>query len=490
MSKWGTLAAVVLGIFMLLLDVTIVTVALPYLRQDFGASVGDVQWVVDAYALSLAALLLTAGSVADAIGRRKVFATGVIAFVAGSVLCGAATSATFLSLARAAQGVGGAIMFATSLALLSNAYEGKDRGTAFGVFGAATGVALALGPLLGGAIVSALSWRWIFFLNVPVGAVALVITLSRVQESREANPWPVDLPGLLTFSAGLTGVVFGLIRAGSQGWGATQVVAALVAGGVLLAAFVAVEMARARPMLDLSLLRRPAFLGATTSAIGISAAVSSLYPLLSLYFQSAHGYSAMQVGLRFLPLTLAIFVAAGPAGKLSNTIAPRWLIGPGFALSGVGLLLLRGLDGSSPWTDLLPGLIVIGLGSGLISVPLASLAVAVVEPARAGMASGISATARQVGVAGGVAVFGTLYGNRVDDLRASGPAAAGAGALSHVALIAAIIAFVAAVLAFLLIDAAPESTEAGHEPPASQDLDLEQATASSVVIASPRPEPG
>src|SRR6478736_4127461 len=223
-SKWWTLVAVCTGVFMLLLDITIVNVALPDIQRDLDASLSDLQWVIDAYALTLAALLLTAGSLADRYGRRLLFAIGIVVFTLGSLLCGLSTGATFLALARAGQGVGGAIMFATGLALLSGAFHGRDRGTAFGVFGATTGVAVAIGPVLGGALTSGLSWRWIFFVNVPICLVALAVSLTRVVESKDPHAGRPDWIGFATFSIALGALVYGLIEAGKIGWGETRVI--------------------------------------------------------------------------------------------------------------------------------------------------------------------------------------------------------------------------------------------------------------------------
>src|SRR5215475_65733 len=250
--KWWTLVAVAVGVFMLLLDITIVNVALPDIQKSLDASLADLQWVIDAYALTLAALLLTAGSLADMYGRRKVFAIGIVVFTAGSLLCGLAGSPLFLTLARAFQGVGGAIIFAPRFALISNAFQAGDRGTAFGVFGAVTGVAVAVGPVIGGALVSGFSWRWIFLVNIPVGVVALAITLREVEESRNPHARRVDVVGLLTFSAGLAALVYGLIRSNEDGWGSTTVITSLVAAAVLLVAFGFAEVMQREPMLDLS----------------------------------------------------------------------------------------------------------------------------------------------------------------------------------------------------------------------------------------------
>jgi EmrB/QacA subfamily drug resistance transporter len=446
--KWWTLVAVCTGVFMLLLDVTIVNVALPDIQQSLGASLADLQWVVDAYALSLAALLLTAGSIADRVGRRVVFATGIVVFTAGSLLCGVAGDPTFLALARAAQGVGGAIMFATSLALLTTAFHGRDRGTAFGIFGAITGVAVAVGPVLGGAITSGLTWRWIFFVNIPIGVGALFATLLRVDESRDPRPRRIDYAGFTTFSAGLASLVYGLIRSNGDGWGSTTVVGALAVAAMLLAAFVVVERVQREPMFDLSLVKVPTFVGGLTSAFGISASLFSLLTYLVLYIQNLLGYSAIEAGVRFLPLTGAIFLTAGIAGRLSARVPTRLLIGPGFVLIGIGLLLMHGLTPQSDWTALLAGMIVAGVGAGLVNVPLATTAVAVVEPARAGMASGVNSTFRQVGIATGIAALGAIFSHSIG---AAATPQAFVDGLNDILVVGAAVAFASAVAALTLI---------------------------------------
>src|SRR4051795_6222813 len=336
--KWWTLTAVSGGIFMLLLDITIVNVALPDIQRDLGASLSDLQWVIDAYALTLAALLLTAGSLADLLGRRRLFAIGIAIFTAGSLLCGLATDPLFLSLARAFQGIGGAIMFATALALIAQAFRGRERGTAFGVFGAVTGIAVAVGPVLGGVITRGLSWRWIFFVNLPIGAAALAVTLLRVEESRAPGARRPDWAGFATFSVALAALVFGLIRSQPDGWDSVQVAGSLIAAVVLLVVFVVIELRSAQPMFDLGLLRVPTFTGGLIAAWAISASIFSLLTFLVLYLQNVLGYSALQAGLRFLPLTGAIFLTAGVAGRLTGRVPIRWLIGPGFVLVGAGLL--------------------------------------------------------------------------------------------------------------------------------------------------------
>ena len=411
--KWWTLGAVCAGVFMLLLDITIVNVALPDIERGFHASLSDLQWVIDAYALTLAAFLLTAGSLADLYGRRALFAIGITIFTLGSLACGLSSSSLFLVVARGAQGVGGAIMFATSLALLAQAFQGRDRGIAFGAFGAITGVAIAVGPVLGGALTSGVSWRWIFYVNIPIGALALLVTLVRVDESRDPSAKQPDWIGFATFSVGLAALVFGLIHANGDGWGSSTVVGSLAVAAILLCAFLVAELLQSAPMLDLGLLRVPTFNGGLIAAWAISASIFSALTFLVLYLQNILGLSAVDTGIRFLPLTGAIFLVAGIAGRLTGRVPRRLLIGPGFLLVGGGMLLMRGLTPASGWTHLLPGMILAGVGAGLVNVPLVSTAVGVVEPARAGMASGINSTLRQVGVATGVAALGSLFASQV-----------------------------------------------------------------------------
>ncbi len=502
-TKWWTLIAVCTGVFMLLLDITIVNVALPDIQVQLGATLSDLQWVIDAYALSLASLLLTAGSLADLYGRRRVFVIGVVLFTLGSAACGLAQDITLLTLSRAFQGIGGAAMFATALALLASAFRGKDRGVAFGVFGATTGVAVAIGPVLGGVLTSGLSWRWIFFVNIPICLLAIAVAVLKVEESRDPRAGRPDWFGFVSFSLALGALVYGLIEAGQTSWGETKVVACLVASAVLLVVFLVSQVLQRSPMFDLGLLRKPTFTGGLIAAFGVSASVFSLLTFLVIYVQNVLDYSAVGTGVRFLFLSGASFVAAAVAGRLTEHVPVKWLIGPGFLVLGVGLLLILGIQDDSSWTHLIPGLTVAGVGIGLINPPLASTAVGVVAPARSGMASGVNSTFRQVGVATGIAALGSIFSHQVanaampalqgkvpsaalDGLTAtlsggqvsaasegarqmasqSGGAAAGqqafdlvnavgtsavVDALNHITLIAAVVAFVAGALCLVLI---------------------------------------
>jgi EmrB/QacA subfamily drug resistance transporter len=321
-----------------------------------------------------------------------------------------------LQLSRALQGIGGAVMFAVSLALLADAFRGKDRGVAFGVWGAITGLAVAIGPLLGGALTTGLSWRWIFFVNLPIGLLSIGITLTKVAESRAPHARRPDWAGFVLFAAALGSLIYALIESNEKSFGAGRVIGCFIAAAVLLVAFVVVEARGSHPMFDLKLFRLPTFSGGAVAAFGISATIFSMLLYLTLYLQDVLGYDALGTGLRLLVLSGGILVTATLAGRLTSHIPVRLLIGPGLMIVGVSLLLMRGLTASSGWTHLIPGMIVGGIGVGLINPPLASTAVGVVRHDRAGMASGINSTFRQVGIATGIALLGTLFSNRVTEV--------------------------------------------------------------------------
>jgi EmrB/QacA subfamily drug resistance transporter len=411
--KWWTLVTVCIGTFMLLLDITIVNVALPKIQSGLHSSFVDLQWVIDAYALTLAALLLTSGSLADLLGRRRIFTIGLVLFSGASLLCGVAQSPVMLDLSRGVQGIGGAMMFATSLALLGQAYRGRERGVAFGIWGAVTGAAVSIGPVVGGALTDALSWRWIFLVNVPIGALALFLTLSNVEESRAPQGARLDFPGFLTFSASLAALVLGLIESSQKGWGSALVEGCLIASVVLIIAFVVVELRQRAPMLDLSLFRRPAFDGASLVAFSLSGSLFAMFLYITLYLQDLLGLSPLQAGLRLISLSGLILITSFVAGRLTTVVPVRLLMGAGLALVGLSLLLMRGLTPASQWTHLLPGFLVGGVGVGLINPPLASTAIAVVPPRQAGMASGINSTFRQVGIATGIAALGSIFTSQI-----------------------------------------------------------------------------
>jgi EmrB/QacA subfamily drug resistance transporter len=369
--------------------------------------------VVDAYALTLAATMLNAGSLGDLLGRKRVFLVGIALFTISSAFCGAATTPLWLIVARGAQGIGGAAMFAGSLAIISQEFHGRERGTAFGIWGATVGLAVAIGPLVGGALTTYVGWRWIFFVNIPIGVACVVGGVRELRETRDEEHGGFDLAGLLTLTAGLFALVLGLFRGNDWGWSSGRVVGLFVAAAVLLVAFAFVELRQASPMFDFHLFRVPTFTGAQITAFAMSSCMFAQFLFIPLYIENVLGYSAVATGVRFLPLSLVSFVVAPIAGRLSTRVPVRLLLSGGLATIGVALLLMWGVELDSDWTTLLAGFIVGGIGVGLVNAPLASTAVSVVEQRRAGMASGINNTFRQVGIATGIAALGAIFQSRI-----------------------------------------------------------------------------
>jgi EmrB/QacA subfamily drug resistance transporter len=369
--------------------------------------------VVDAYALTLATFTLTAGAVADLYGRKRVFVIGIVVFTASSAACGASFDPLFLILARAVQGVGGAIMFATALALLSQEFHGRERGTAFGIWGATIGAAVAIGPLAGGVLTSWLSWRWIFFVNIPIGIGAVVLSLRSLHESSDPEHSRLDPVGLVTLTGGLFCLILALIEGNKQGWSSALILGLFAAAAVLLAAFVVAQAVQDTSMVDLSLFRRPAFVGAQTTAFAISSSMFSMFLYLVLYLQNVLGLSPLQTGVRFLPLSLVSFLAAPLAGRLTAHVPIRALLGFGLALNALSMWLMSRVSVTSTWTVLLPGFVIAGVGIGFVNAPLATTAVSTVRRERAGMASGINNTFRQLGIATGIAALGAAFQSRI-----------------------------------------------------------------------------
>jgi EmrB/QacA subfamily drug resistance transporter len=463
--RW-TLVAVCTTTFMLLLDITIVNVALPSIQRSLDAGLTGLEWVVDAYALTLAALILTAGALSDRYGRRLLFTVGVIIFTLSSLACGLAWNIAALDIARAVQGIGGAALFATSLALIGHEYRGRELGGAIAIWGATIGAAVASGPLVGGIITDLLGWRWVFFVNVPVGAFALFVALTRMRESRDERAVRTDLWGLLSFSAGLFLIVFGLLRGNSSGWSSALILGSLIGGAAVLVLFVVIEEMQERPMLDITLFRSPAFDGVSIATFCIGAGMFAQFPYLSIYLQDVLGYGPLGAGLRFLPLTVFVFAVPLAMRRFAPGASLRVVLSAGMALIAVALLLMHGLDTNSSWTALLAGLIVAGIGIGLANPAIAAAALRVVDPERTGMASGFNNACRLTGVAVGVAALGAVLERRAADSLASslGPhgralgqavastgvrAAGGRPAVVH----AASIAFVSGLNAVLLVGA-------------------------------------
>src|SRR4249919_1736232 len=428
--KWWTLGAVCVATFMLLLDITVVNTALPAIQRDLGGSFTDLQWVIDAYALSLAALVLTAGSLADRLGRRRVFAIGLGIFSVASLLCGLSPDPTFLNVARGLQGIGGAVVFASFNELVAQEFpSGPERGMAMGIYGATIGIAVAIGPLVGGLLTDGFGWESVFLINVPIGLAAIGVTYWKLAESRDPNATRIDWGGLLTFSSALFVLVLALVRGNDEGWGSTLIVSLFAAAAVLMAAFVAIERRVEQPMLPLGFFRRRAFTGVQLAAFAVSGSMFALFLYLTLYLQSFLGYSPIEAGLRYLPITVASFIVAPLSGMALAKVQARYLMSAGLAATGVGLLLMGGLNMHSEWTALLVGFIVSGVGVGLLNPVIADVALSVVPKERSGMAAGINDTFREVGVAVGVAVWGAIFigrgADKFRDLTAGTPVASG-----------------------------------------------------------------
>lgn len=415
-TRWWTLGIVALGTFMLMLDLSVVAVALPQIQSSLDSSFADLQWVFDAYALTLAIFLVAAGSLADRLGRKKAFQAGFAIFTLASLACGLAGDATALSLYRAVQGVGAAVMFAVGPAMLSHEFRGKERATAFTAFGAAVGLAVATGPLIGGSLTDSLSWRWIFYINVPVGIIAILIGALRVRESVNRRAPATDWTGLITFSVALAALVFSTIRAPEEGWTSSQTLGLYAVSAVFLLLFVAIERRKGEDaMIDLAFFRNPTFVGISLVAmIGNAGALPSVFFETS-YLQNMLGQDAWGAGLRFLPLTIAMFVAGAIGGGLIGKVPFRFLLGGATGVMGIGLLFLNMTKADSEWTVLIPALVIAGFGMGAFNPARAALAIGVAEPAKSGVASGINETFQQVGIAVGIAGVGAYFQNQVVD---------------------------------------------------------------------------
>jgi EmrB/QacA subfamily drug resistance transporter len=413
-ARWWTLTLVSVAAFMLMLDITVVNVALPTIRRALDTSFSDLQWALDAYALTLAVFLLTAGSLGDIWGRKRVFIAGFAAFSAASLAAGLAATSLELDVARAAQGVGGAILYAVGPALIGHEFRGRQRGIAFGVFGGVSGLAIAVGPLTGGFLTSSLGWRWIFLVNVPVGAAAVALTWWRMRDSRDQNATGVDWPGLVTFSLALGSLVFALIRGGGIGWSSPVILTLFSVAAVGFACFVLIERAQGHSaMLDLSMFRNVTFNGVSAVAfLGNAAVLPALFLEVS-YVQNVHGFSPLQTGIRFLPLTLMLFVVAAAVGSLTSRVSPRLLLGTSMLFLAAGISLFAFVGEHDAWTALIPSMLVTGIGMGMSNPVRAATAIGVAAPERAGMASGSNETFQQVGVAVGIAAIGAFFENRV-----------------------------------------------------------------------------
>jgi EmrB/QacA subfamily drug resistance transporter len=412
--KWWTLGAVSFGLFMIMLDNTVVNVALPAMGRSLNVGQSELEWVVVGYALTFATMMLTGGKLADLYGRRLLFVIGLSIFTGASLACGLAWSAGSLIAFRVVQGVGSAIMNPATLGIIAATFPPRQRGTAIGIWSGTAGMALAIGPLVGGLLTEKASWSWIFFVNVPVGVVGILVTLWAVDESRDTSEEQrLDLPGLVTSGVGLFSLTYALIEANTYGWTSVRILALFGVAAVSLVTFVLLERHQRLPMLDLSLFRNPTFAGANVAMLLIALAMFGIFFFNSLFVQNILGWSAIQTGASFLPMTLLIILVAPQAGRLTDRIGSRWLVGGGMLLLAVSLLLFAQVGRGATFWNLLPGLIAGGLGLALTMTPTTTAAMGSVAIDKAGVGSAVLNSARQVGGSIGIAVMGAVVASQI-----------------------------------------------------------------------------
>ena len=452
--KWWTLGAVAFALFMIMLDNTVVNVALPSIQRSLDAGLSQLEWIVNAYVLTFAVLMLSGGKLADLLGRRRIFLLGLAVFTGASLACGLASSAGALIAWRAFQGVGAALMMPATLAIISAAFPPRQRGLAIGIWAGISAMALAIGPLVGGLIAEHMDWSWIFFVNVPIGVLGILAGRMVIEESRDTSrEQSLDLPGLLVSGGALFALTFGLIEANSYGWTSGTILGLFAAAAVGLALFAWIELRRRAPMLDVSLLRNRTFAGANVVAFLVTLAMFGVFFFMSLYVQQILGYSPVEAGAIFLPMTVLIMIIAPVAGKLSDKLGSRWLMAGGLTLLAVSLLLFSRLGLDSGFWNLLPGLVIGGVGMASVMTPMSAAAMGSVPVAKAGVASGVLNTFRQVGGALGIAVLGAILTSRQSSALAAGagPPEAFVDGFQLALQVAAVFAFAGALTAALLV---------------------------------------
>jgi EmrB/QacA subfamily drug resistance transporter len=416
--RWWTLGAVALGLFMIMLDNTVVNVALPSIQRDLGVGLSELQWIVTGYALSFAALMLTGGKLADLLGRRLIFVVGLGIFTLSSLFCGLAETGDALIAWRIVQGVGAALMNPATLSIISATFPPQQRGMAIGIWAGVSALALAIGPLIGGLLTEHIDWSWIFFVNIPVGVLAIGASFLLIDESKDTSEEQrLDLPGLLASGIGLFALTYALIEANTYGWTSVRIVGAFVLAAVALGAFVWLELHQRLPMMDLNLFRNPTFAGANTVMLLVALAMFGVFFFVSLYMQNILGFSAVQAGAAFLPMTLLIMFVAPIAGKLSDRVGSRWLMTTGMVLLAVQLFYYSTLGVDEGFFDLLPGLLIGGLGMAITMAPTAAAVVGSVPVDKSGVGSAILNSMRQVGGALGIALMGAIMAAQIGDDR-------------------------------------------------------------------------
>jgi EmrB/QacA subfamily drug resistance transporter len=451
--KWWTLVAVAFGLFMIMLDNTVVNVALPSIQRDLKVSVASLEWVVNGYFLTFAVLMLTGGKLADLLGRRRVFIVGLVIFTLSSLACGLAANGETLIAARAVQGVGAALMNPATLSIITATFPLRQRGLAMGIWVGVSAVALALGPITGGLLAEHADWSWIFFINVPIGALAIVVARIVIRESRDTSrEQRLDLPGLLVSGVGLFALTYALIEANNKGWTSAEILSLFGVAAVAFPAFVVLEHRQRMPMLDLSLFRNRTFTGANATMMLVALSMFGVFFFVSLFVQGILGYSPVEAGASFLPMTLCIIFFAPVAGKLSDRVGARWLMGGGMALVSASLVLFSLLDERSSFWNLFPALLVGGAGMAMAMTPTTAAAMSSVPVDKAGVGSAVLNSMRQVGGSLGVAIMGAILGSYISVSPAS-PAYPGqfVDGFQAALYVAAGIAFAAAVVALALV---------------------------------------
>ena len=404
-----TFAITSIALFMVSLDNLVVSTAIPVIRGDLNASLESLEWTVNAYTLTFAVLLLTGAALGDRFGRRRMFALGVTVFTIGSIAAAVAPNIELLNLARAAQGLGGAIVMPLTLTILSAAVPPEKRGLALGAWGGIGGLAIALGPLVGGAVVEGFSWQWIFWLNVPIGLVLVPLALTRLRETHGPSG-RLDLPGVVLVSAGMLGIVWGLVRGNGQGWASPEILSSLGLGFVLVIAFVVWELRAPSPMLPMHFFRNAAFSLANLASLLMFFGMFGSIFLLTQFFQTVQGYSPLGSGLRILPWTLAPMFISPLAGALSDRIGAKRILGAGLTLQAVALGWIAAVSTpTTPYSALVAPFIMAGVGMALFFAPMANLVLSAVLPREEGQASGANNAIRELGGVFGVAVLASIF---------------------------------------------------------------------------------
>ena len=446
--KWLTLASVSFGLFMIMLDNTVVNVALPSIQRDLGADLSELEWIVTGYALTFASLMLVGGKVADAYGRRRIFVLGIIVFTTASLFCGLASSSEALIAARVLQGAGAALMNPATLSIIAATFPPRERGTAIGIWAGTSALALAIGPLVGGLITEHAAWNWIFFINVPIGILGIGASYLFIDESRDETHASLDLPGLATSAVGLFALTYALIEANTYGWSSTRIVGAFALAAIALASFVVIEKRRRDPMLPLDLFRSGTYTGSNLTILLVALAMFGVFFFVSLYMQNILGYSAVQAGAAFLPMTILIILVAPIAGRMSDRVGSRGLMTVGMLLVATQLILFSRLSADASFWNLLPALLIGGVGMACTMTPSAAAATRSVPVDKAGVGSAVLNCARQVGGTMGIALMGAIIAGEAGGERTVEAFMRG----FQVALtVAAGIALVGAVVAYVLV---------------------------------------